>query len=78
MIRINLLVKTVHAINTPSIFHRQKIRGATNLLFECDIGGFISLSCATNAGEGACVKNTSVRNIHVSNKIFNTAACIFT
>ena len=43
MTRINLLIKTVQAINTPSIFHRPKFRGATNLLFECDIGGFISL-----------------------------------
>ena len=43
MIRINLLVKTVQAINTPSIFHRLKFRGATDLLFEYDIGGFISL-----------------------------------
>ena len=60
MIRINLLVKTVQAINTPSIFHRLEFRGATNLLFECDIGGFNLLSCATNAGEGDHSKQYSV------------------
>ena len=55
--KTNLPVQTVQAINAPSIFHRLRFCGDTNLLFKSGIGVLFRFPVPTNGGEGLCFRN---------------------